>query len=78
MKKSLRIGTAFFALFALFALTLGISTLLAAPRGRPLPPPPVLCGCVCPDGSFVITHAPNPHACPSACATACEAGSGTF
>ena len=75
MTKLVRITAAF---FVCGALTFGVSTLLAARGGRPLPPPPVLCGCVCPDGSFVTTHAPSPNACPSACATACEAGSGTF
>ena len=56
--------------------TIGISALVAGPIGVPLPPPPVLCGCACPDGSFVTTHAPDPGSCESACAAACD--SGTF
>ncbi len=76
MTKLLRIAA---VLAAFVILALGMSSLLAAsPVGRPAPKPPVLCGCVCPDGSFVITHARNSRACPRACATACEAGSGTF
>jgi hypothetical protein len=74
MTKSLRIAVAF---AACVALTLGISS-MAAPVGRPLPPPPVLCGCACPDGSFVITHAKKAKQCPRACEAACEAGSGEF
>jgi hypothetical protein len=64
------------AVCVLVASTLGISSLMA--KGRPAPPPPVLCGCLCPDGSFVITHAPNENACPTACATACAAGGETY
>ena len=75
MTKSLQIAVAF---CVCVALTIGISSILAAPGGRPLPPPPVLCGCICPDGSFVTTHAKKAKACPRACATACEAGSGEF
>ena len=56
--------------------TIGISALVAGPIGVPLPPPPVLCGCACPDGSFVTTHAPDPGSRESACAAACD--SGTF
>lgn len=58
-------------------LTLGMSSILAGGGGRPAPPPPVLCGCLCPDGSFVTTHAKNAKQCPRACEIACEAGSGT-
>lgn len=54
----------------------GVSSVLAG-RGKPAPPPPVLCGCLCPDGSFVTTHAPNEAGCESACATACQ-GSDTM
>lgn len=75
MMKTLRIVT---LLFAFLAVTLAISSLLAAPVGRPLPPPPVLCGCLCPDGSFITTHAPSAKACTHACKVACEAGSGEF
>jgi hypothetical protein len=49
----------------------GISTIMAG-RKAPAPPPPVLCGCACPDGSFVTTHAPDADSCESACATACQ------
>jgi hypothetical protein len=50
----------------------GISSIMAARGGRPAPPPPVLCGCACPDGSIVITHAPDAESCPAVCATACD------
>jgi len=56
---------------SVLALVLGISTVVAG-RGKPAPPPPVLCGCACPDGSFVITHAPDADSCPAACAAACS------
>ena len=68
MKTLSRIVAAVSVLVALF----GISSILAARGGRPAPPPPVVCGCVCADGSFVTTEAPNGDACPSACATACQ------
>lgn len=55
----------------------GASSIMAARVGRPAPPPPVQCGCLCSDGSFVTTHAPDANSCPSACETAC-AGSETF
>ena len=51
---------------------IGISSLNAGRGGRPAPPPPVLCGCACPDGSFVITHAPDAESCPSVCESACN------
>lgn len=73
MRTLARIVAAVSVCVALF----GFSSLMAARGGRPAPPPPVLCGCACPDGSFVITHAPDPDSCPSACATACQ-GSETF
>ncbi len=50
---------------------LALSGLVFAKGTRPAPPPPVLCGCVCPDGSFTTTHAPDAASCPSACAAAC-------
>jgi hypothetical protein len=53
------------------AALLGISSIMAGRGGHPLPPPPVLCGCLCPDGSYVITHAPDENSCPDVCATAC-------
>ncbi len=73
MRTLARIVVVFSVCVALF----GISSLMAARGGRPAPPPPVLCGCICPDGSFVTTHAPDADSCPSACATACQ-GSETF
>ena len=72
MKKLLRVGG--FALM-LTVLPLGSSTVPANPIGFPLPPGPVLCGCVCPDGSFTTTHAPSFDACPDACDNACSSGS---
>ena len=50
---------------------LGASTLIAGKKSVPAPPPPVLCGCACPDGSIVITHAPDANSCPSVCASVC-------
>jgi len=50
---------------------LGVSTVMAGKKGIPAPPPPVLCGCVCSDGSIVIVHAENEAGCPAACANAC-------
>lgn len=73
MKMFARIVAAFAVCAALF----GISSILAARGGRPAPPPPVLCGCACPDGSFVTTHAPDANSCESACAVACQ-GAETF
>lgn len=68
MRKPARIVTTVsFICVGLF----GISNLMAG-HGKPAPPPPVLCGCACPDGSFVITHAPDADSCPSVCATACS------
>lgn len=53
-------------------MSFGVSTLVSGGgRGVPAPPPPVLCGCACPDGSFVITHAPDENSCPAVCETAC-------
>lgn len=51
---------------------LAASGFVFARGGRPAPPPPVLCGCLCPDGSFTTTHAPDANSCPSACETACQ------
>ena len=59
------------ALLSLCAALFGVSTLVSA-GGHPAPPPDVLCGCACPDGSIVITHAPDEDSCPSVCATACQ------
>jgi hypothetical protein len=73
MTKPLHIAA---AVSVCVALAFGVTSILAAP-GRPAPPQPVLCGCVCPDGSFVVVHAKNAKACPKACEDACEAGSGT-
>jgi len=73
MRNFLRIAVTF---VACLAMALGVSSMVAA-GGQPAPPPPVLCGCACPDGSFVITHAPDADSCPSACATACQ-GSDTM
>ncbi len=57
---------------ALNLALLALSGLVFAKGGSaPAPPPPVLCGCKCPDGSFVTTHAPDANSCPSACAAAC-------
>jgi hypothetical protein len=59
------------AALSVCALFVGISTVVSA-KGRPAPPPDVLCGCYCPDGSIVITHAPDEESCPAVCATACS------
>jgi len=69
MKKVPRIAV---TALACTAMTFGVSSMVSARGGRPAPPPPVLCGCACPDGSFVITHAPDAESCPSVCATACD------
>ena len=53
------------------ALLAGVSTVMAGRKSVPAPPPPVLCGCPCPDGSFVIVHAPDAESCPAVCANAC-------
>lgn len=58
---------------AIFVALLGISSIEAGRGGgQPAPPPPVLCGCVCPDGSFVTTHAPDENSCATACEAACS------
>ena len=65
--KSLRICfVALLAVLSIFSLSVLTATRI------PLPPPPVLCGCICPDGSFITTHAPTGEDCPQACATACN------
>jgi len=69
MRKVLRIAV---TAFVCTAMTFGISSLVSAGRGKPAPPPPVLCGCICPDGSFTTVHAPDANSCESACATACQ------
>lgn len=68
MRASVRIAA---VLSVGVAVIFGISSIVSA-KGRPAPPPPVLCGCMCPDGSFTTTHAPDAASCPSACATACQ------
>jgi len=69
MKKTLRIA----ALVSVsLVMALAVSSSMAARGGKPAPPPPVLCGCACPDGSFVITHAPDADSCPSVCESACN------
>jgi hypothetical protein len=55
---------------SVFAALVGVSSLVTA-KGRPAPPPPVLCGCACPDGSIIITHAPDAESCPAVCASVC-------
>jgi hypothetical protein len=57
---------------AIVLAVLGISDIQAGRKSIPAPPPPVLCGCACPDGSFVITHAPDEASCPIVCASACD------
>ena len=56
---------------SVWALALGVSTVVVG-KGKPAPPPPVLCGCLCPDGSIVVTHAPDANSCPTVCETACN------
>jgi len=61
------------AAVSMFAVLVGVSTLVTAGGKRaPAPPPDVLCGCACPDGSIVITHAPDEASCPLVCANACD------
>ena len=55
---------------SVFAALVGVTSLVTA-KGRPVPPPPVLCGCACPDGSIIITHAPDAESCPAVCASVC-------
>jgi len=69
MKKALRIAG---VVCVSLVMTLAVSSSMAVRAGRPAPPPPVLCGCACPDGSFVITHAPDADSCPSVCEAACD------
>lgn len=66
MRTLTRIAAAVSVCAALF----GVSSVLAG-RGRPAPPPDVLCGCYCPDGSIVIVHAPDENSCPIVCQSAC-------
>lgn len=65
----MRTWVRFAAIVSVCVVLVGVSSLMAG--GRKAPPPPVLCGCLCPDGSLVVTHAPDADSCPSACATAC-------
>ena len=69
MKKLVRIAV---TAFVCTVVTFGVSSLVSARGGKPLPPPPVLCGCICPDGSFTTVHAENAKGCEAACATACQ------
>ena len=69
MKKNL---ARFAAVTAICFAVAGISSLQAGKKGIPAPPPPVLCGCACPDGSIVVTHAPSADQCEAVCATACD------
>jgi hypothetical protein len=59
------------AVVSMLAALVGVSTLVTA-KGRPAPPPPALCGCLCPDGSFFTTHAPDEDSCDEACAIASQ------
>jgi hypothetical protein len=57
---------------AICLAALGVGSIEAGRKSVPAPPPPVLCGCACPDGSFVITHAPDAESCPAVCEQACN------
>ena len=62
-----------FAAFVSVGVALiGISNIEAGRKSVPAPPPPVLCGCLCADGSIVIVHAPDANSCPSVCESACD------
>ena len=54
------------AAISMFAVLVGVSTLVTA-KGQPPPPPPDLCGCLCPDGSTVVAHAAPGQSCTDAC-----------
>ena len=69
MKKNL---ARFVALSAICFAVAGISSLQAGRKSVPAPPPDVLCGCLCPDGSIVVTHAGSEDQCPAVCAQACD------
>lgn len=75
MKKAL---ARIVAAAAICLAVLGVGSIEAARKGGgggtgvPAPPPPVLCGCACPDGSIVITHAPDAESCPAVCEQACN------
>lgn len=71
MKKAGRL----FFMVSLIAAALAVTSVVFARGGRPAPPPPVMCGCLCPDGSFTTTHAPDANSCPAACAVACQGSS---
>ena len=72
MKTIVRLAAA----VSVCVLFFGVSNLMAGKKGGggsvPAPPPPVLCGCACPDGSFIITHAPDENSCDDVCASACS------
>ena len=70
MKSLTRIVAALAVCVALF----GVSSLMA--DSVPAPPPEPLCGCLCPDGSIIITHAPDENSCEPVCAAACAASGG--
>lgn len=61
----------FAAAVSVVAIVMGASSVFAG-KSHPAPPQDVLCGCLCPDGSIVITHAPDENSCPAVCATACD------
>ena len=54
------------AAISMFAVLVGVSTLVTA-KGHPPPPPSDLCGCACPDGSIVVAHAAPGQSCTDAC-----------
>jgi hypothetical protein len=69
MKKTL---ARFVAVSAICFAVAGITSLQAGRKSVPPPPPDVLCGCACPDGSIIVTHAPSADQCESVCATVCD------
>jgi hypothetical protein len=62
MKKLVRLAAA----ISMIAVLVGVSGLVTA-GGKRTPPPPDLCGCLCPDGSVVVAHAPQGTSCEDAC-----------
>jgi hypothetical protein len=55
------------AAISMLAVLVGVSSLATAGRKHTPPPPPDLCGCLCPDGSVVVAHAPEGTSCEDAC-----------